>query len=258
MTKELPMQGPMQGLSKLTRLEAKILFLRDPVALLVALAVPIGILLVFGLPGFARDPAPELGGQRPIDTVLPSIALAISVGVLAITVLPGYLAIYREKGILRRLSTTPASPAMLLTAQVAVNLAMAVAALVLVLAIGAVWLGMAMPASVGWFVVAFLLGTAALFAVGLLIAAVAPTAKTANAIGMLVFFPSLFLAGAWLPKHLMPDLLSRIGDLSPLGAFRESVQDAWVGTTPDPVHLVALAVVAVVAGTAAAKLFRWE
>ncbi|HYJ71260.1 MAG TPA: ABC transporter permease, partial [Actinomycetota bacterium] len=107
----------MQGLAKLTKLEAKVLFLRDPVVLLVALAVPIGILLVFGLPGFARDPAPELGGQRPIDTVLPSIALAISVGVLAISALPGYLAIYREKGILRRLSTTPASPAMLLIAQ---------------------------------------------------------------------------------------------------------------------------------------------
>jgi ABC-2 type transport system permease protein len=248
----------MQGLAKLTKLEAKVLFLRDPVVLLVALAVPIGILLVFGLPGFARDPAPELGGQRPIDTVLPSIALAISVGVLAISALPGYLAIYREKGILRRLSTTPASPAMLLIAQVAVNLAMLVAALVLVLGIGAAWLDMAMPASVGWFVVAFGLGAAALFAVGLVIAAVAPTARAANAIGLLVFFPSLFLAGAWLPKYEMPAWLSRIGDLSPLGAFREAVQDAWVGTTPDPVHLVALAVVTVVAGTAAAKLFRWE
>ena len=78
------------------------------------------------------------------------------------------------------------------------------AALVLVLAVGAAWLDMAMPASVGWFAVAFLLGTAALFAVGLVIAAVAPTARAANAIGMLVFFPSLFLAGAWLPKYLMP------------------------------------------------------
>ena len=239
----------MQALAKLTRLEAKVLFLRDPVAMLVALAVPIGILLVFGLPGFARGPAPELGGQRPIDTVLPSIALAISVGVLAI---------YREKGILRRLSTTPASPALLLGAQVAVNLAMAVAALVLVLAIGAAWLGMAMPASPGWFVVAFLLGTVALFAAGLLIAAVAPTATAANAIGMLAFFPSLFLAGAWLPRHQLPELLSRLGDLTPLGAFRESVQDAWVGSPPDPVHLVALAVAAVVAGLAATKLFRWE
>jgi ABC-2 type transport system permease protein len=147
---------------------------------------------------------------------------------------------------------------MLLIAQVAVNLAMLVAALVLVLGIGAAWLDMAMPASAGWFVVAFVLGAAALFAVGLVIAAVAPTARAANAIGMLVFFPSLFLAGAWLPKYEMPAWLSRVGDLSPLGAFREAVQDAWVGTTPDPVHLVALAVVAVVAGTAAAKLFRWE
>jgi ABC-2 type transport system permease protein len=248
----------MPGLSKLTAIEAKVLFLRDPVVLLVALAVPIGILLVFGLPGFARQPDPALGGQRPIDTVLPSIALAISVGVLAISALPGYLAIYREKGILRRLSTTPVSPATLLVAQVAVNLAMAVVATALVLAVGATWLGMAMPASVGWFAVAFLLGVASLFALGLVIAAVAPTARAANAIGMLAFFPLLFLAGAWLPKHQMPALLSRIGDLSPLGAFREAVQDAWVGATPEPVHLAAMLVMTVVAGLAAAKLFRWE
>jgi len=78
----------MHGLAKLTRLEAKVLFLRDPVTMLVALAVPLGILLVFGLPGFARDPAPELGGQRPIDTVLPSVAMATNVGVLAISALP--------------------------------------------------------------------------------------------------------------------------------------------------------------------------
>ena len=183
----------MHGLANLTRIEAKVLFLRDPVVLLVALAIPIGSLLVFGLPGFARDPP----GHGP--------------GGLALT-----------------------------------------------LGVGAAWLGMAMPASVGWFALAFTLGTAALFAVGLLIAAVAPTARAANAIGLLAFFPSLFLAGAWLPKHQMPAWLSRIGDLTPLGAFREAVQDAWVGTTPAAAHLLAMAVVAVVAGVTAAKLFRWE
>jgi ABC-2 type transport system permease protein len=168
----------MQALAKLTRLEAKVLFLRDPVATAGrarrAHRHPAGVRRARLRP----LPAPELGGQRPIDTVLPSIALAISVGVLAI---------YREKGILRRLSTTPASPALLLGAQVTVNLAMAVAALVLVLAIGAAWLGMAMPASPGWFVVAFLLGTVALFAVG-----------------MLAFFPSLFLAGPGCPSTRCP------------------------------------------------------
>jgi ABC-2 type transport system permease protein len=248
----------MRGLAKLMTIEARVLFLRDPVWLLVAMAVPVGILLVFGLPGFAREPAAELGGRRPIDTVLPSVALAINVGVLAISALPVYLATYREKGILRRLSTTPASPAMLLAAQVAVNLAMALVVLALVLGIGAAWLGMAMPASVGWFAVAFTLGTVALFAVGLVIAAAAPTSRSANAVSMLVFFPSLFFAGVWLPKSQMPALLSRIGDLTPLGAFREAVQDGWVGTTPSALHLAALAAVAVIAGVAAAKLFRWE
>jgi ABC-2 type transport system permease protein len=248
----------VRGLAKLTTIEAKVLFLRDPVWLLVAMAVPIGILLVFGPPGFAREPAAELGGQRPIDTVLPSVALATNVGVLAISALPIYLATCREKGILRRLSTTPASPATLLVAQVAVNLAMALVVLALVLGIGATWLDMAMPASVGWFAVAFTLGTVALFAVGLAIAAAAPTTRSANAVGLLVFFPSLFFAGVWLSKHQMPELLSRIGDLTPLGAFREAVRDAWVGTTPSALHLVALAAVAVIAGAAAAKLFRWE
>jgi ABC-2 type transport system permease protein len=77
---------------------------------------------------------------------------------------------------------------------------MALVALALTLGVGAAWLGMAMPASVGWFALAFALGTAALFAVGLVIAAVAPTARAANAIGMLAFFPSLFLAGPGCPS----------------------------------------------------------
>ena len=48
----------MRGLAKLTAIEAKVLFLRDPVVLLVALAVPIGILLVFVvLAGFSIGPA---------------------------------------------------------------------------------------------------------------------------------------------------------------------------------------------------------
>jgi len=55
----------MRGLANLTRIEAELLFLRDPVVLLVALAVPIGILLVFGLPGFAATPRPSWAASGP-------------------------------------------------------------------------------------------------------------------------------------------------------------------------------------------------
>ena len=61
---------------------------------------------------------------------------------------------------------------------------------------------------------------------------------------------TLGVGAAWL-SMAMPAWRSRIGDLTPLGAFREAVQDAWVGATPAAAHLLAMAVVAVVAGVTA-------
>ena len=62
------------------------------------------------------EPDPALGGQRWIDLFVPSL-LVITLGTLGIQTLPIRLATYREKGVLRRLSTTPAHPVRLLAAQ---------------------------------------------------------------------------------------------------------------------------------------------
>jgi ABC-2 type transport system permease protein len=55
-----------------------------------------------------------------IDLYVP-IMIAFVLAMLAISVLPTYLATYREKGILRRLSTTPVQPSGLLLAQLAMG-----------------------------------------------------------------------------------------------------------------------------------------
>jgi ABC-2 type transport system permease protein len=36
------------------------------------------------------------------------------------------------------------------------------------------------------------------------------------------------------------------------------MQDAWTGTGPRPLHLAVMAVIAIAAGTVAARAFRWE
>ena len=106
------------------RTEAK-LVLREPIGIGFSLVLPLVLLLVFGLPDSAREPDPNLDGKVPIDTVMPSMALALSFGMLAIFMLPGFMTDYRARGILRRLSTTPVHPAKLLGAQLIVQAAIA-------------------------------------------------------------------------------------------------------------------------------------
>lgn len=245
----------MNALSKLVAVEAK-LFLREPVSLFFVFALPLGLMLVFGLP--QRGATADDGGQHTELTFLPALALALTIGMLALFTLPMALGIYRERGVLRRLATTPVHPALLLIAQVVVNLAMGVAGAV-VTAIGVRFLlDQPAPANVPAFVLAFLLGVACLFALGLLIAALAPSARAAQSIGPALFFPLLFLAGAWLPRDQMPTVLARIGDYSPLGATVDTLAATWAGESPALPQLLALAVTAVLGSVLATRFFRWE
>jgi ABC-2 type transport system permease protein len=236
--------------------EAK-LVLREPIGMAFSLLLPLVLLLVFGAPGAARRPDPNLDGKIPIDTVMPSLALALSFGMLAIFMLPGFMSDYRSRGILRRLSTTPMHPAKLLGAQLIVQAAIALASLPLVFALGAT-LGMDAPHDPLALALALAVGGAALFSLGALVAALAPDPRLGWVYSAVVFFPSLFLAGVWLPKEQMPDWLARLGDFTPLGGFRTSVQDAWTGQGLDPLILLALAAVAVMVSATAARVFRWE
>src|SRR5262245_25268110 len=111
----------MSALAKLITTESK-LFIREPVGAFFTLAFPAVLVLVLGstIPAF-REPAEDIGGQRPIEVYLP-ITLAMAIATVTMLTLLATLSAYREKGVLRRLSATPVSPAMLLGAQLVVNL----------------------------------------------------------------------------------------------------------------------------------------
>jgi ABC-2 type transport system permease protein len=106
------------------------------------------------------------------------------------------------------------------------------------------------------FAVAFLLGMSALFALGLLVAAVAPTPGIATAMFVPLFVLVMFLGGVYLPRMLLPEFLIRIGDYTPPGV--QALLDAWSGTPPQPAQLAVMGLITILAGTAAARRFRWE
>lgn len=247
----------MSALATLTKTEAR-LFARDPMSLFWGLAFPAVLLAVIGLvfPG-AQDPSPDLGGARLVDLYAP-VVLGFALATLGISVLPVILATSRERGVLRRLATTPVHPARMVVAQLLVHLAVAVVAGILAVAIGVAFLGVTMPGNLPGFILAFLLGAASLFGVGLLIGALAPTASSAQGIGLAVYFPLLFFAGVYFPREVMSDGLRTISDLTPSGAAVQALSETWAGSAPGVPSLLVMAAFAIVTALVAMRFFKWE
>ncbi|GAA4569600.1 ABC transporter permease [Planotetraspora kaengkrachanensis] len=246
------------GLGRLAAVESR-LFLREPLAVFFAIGLPAALLLILGsaIPGF-RDASPELGGLRPVDAQLPGMMVLLSVATLALSTLPTALVVYRERGVLRRMSTTPVQPVVLLAVQLAINAVVAVVATTLTLVSGHLVLDMPFPRALLGFTVVVVLGAVAMFALGLFLAAVAPNSRIVQGVGAGTLFPLLFFAGMWLPRDLMPEALRRVSDFTPTGAFGQGLVGTLGGHTPSALHLAVMAGWAVVAVIAATRTFRWQ
>lgn len=247
---------PPRALRRLVLTEAK-LALREPAGLVWGVGLPVLLLVIFGrLPTF-KQPKSRLGDLAPLTVYLP-ILLAMVLAMLALLAMPGLLAGYREQGVLRRMAATPASPLLVLAAQLAVNLVLALIALGLMLGIGAGAFGLGLPRQPAGFALTLALTAPALFSLGLCIAAVVPTWRVGQAVGGAVFFPLQFFAGLWVPRQVMPSGLRDVSDFTPLGAAVGALQDSIAGSFPTAKALLVMAGYAVVFGCLAVRWFSWE
>jgi ABC-2 type transport system permease protein len=228
---------------------------REPLVLAFGLAFPIVLLVVMGLATDGADT--NLGGLTLIEAYVP-ILVAFNLAMLGISAMPSALASYRERGVLRRMATTPVPPWRMLASQLAVHCTIGTCAVIGVLLVSRLAFDVPLPGSALGFALAFVLTAAPMLAIGLVIASVAPTSRTASAIGTFTWFPLMFFAGLWIPRAAMGDTLRSISDLTPLGAGVGALQDAMAGTFPDVGHLAVMAAWAVAAAVVATRLFRWE
>jgi ABC-2 type transport system permease protein len=252
----LPPQAPRAAFGALVKGEF-LLAWRTPNGLAVGLGLPVLLLVVYGLLPPFHQSLSDLGGLTLFEVYFP-VLIALVIAALGFNSLPSPLATYREQGILRRLSTTPVPPAWVLGAQLVVNLALAVLAMLILVVVGMAAFGLAGPRSAGGLVLAILLAIAAIFALGLCIAAVARGAQMATVLGGLSFVALMFFAGLWVPRAAMPGVLRDVSDWTPLGAAVEAIQAALQTGFPPVRALLVLAAYAVVFGWLAVRFFRWE
>ncbi|MGA3524356.1 ABC transporter permease [Melissospora conviva] len=254
----------MPALLKMVKVETR-LFLRDSATVMFGVLFPTGLLLGLGAIPALRESSPETGELRSIDIWAPT-ALVFGLVMIAVQHVPAIIATYRERGILRRLSTTPAHPRLVLLAQMIVAFASVVVSAALMIFLAWAVLDIAPPERPLEFVVAFVVGYAALLGIGMISAAVARTSSAANQIGTFLFVALMFFGGAFLPRVLMPDVLREAGEFIPPGL--QALTAAWsaeagevtatAGGQPFWLQIAMMAGIALMASAVAAKLFRWE
>jgi ABC-2 type transport system permease protein len=254
----------MRGYLAMTRAEFR-LFVREPFSIVFVLAFPLMMMMLLAAV-FGNDQADahdvENGmlvwrGVTPANYYT-AASVAVIIAALGLMTLPINLAGYRERGILRRLRASSVSAWILVSAQLTLAL--------LTFAAGALLMGLVawlaydamLPKDAIGVVVALLLGTAAFGGIGLLLATVVRSSRSAQGIGLLLFFGMWLISGTAPPRAVLPSGLRDVGGVLPLSPLVTAVQDPWFGFGWSGTDLAVLAAYAVGAGVPALWFFRWD
>jgi ABC-2 type transport system permease protein len=243
------------ALRAMLKSEARLLA-RNPGVVIWSAVLPVVAAIVLACIPAVREPSKDFGGLSFFHVYQPILVL-FALTLLAVQSLPDVLTRYREMGVLKRLRTTPASPALLLFAQLALTLIVSVTCTLLMTVVPAL-VGASWPRNVVGFVLAYLLAAWALLGLGLLIGSLFRNAKVAAGFGTLLFFILEFFAGLWLQRPNMPVWMRHISDFTPSGAGAQALTDAAVGHWPQLLHLGVLAAWGAAMSIASVRLFSWE
>jgi ABC-2 type transport system permease protein len=247
----------MKSLLKMTWMEAK-LFLREPASAFFTLVFPLLYLFLFGIIS-GNEPTPQFGGQRTIDASIPGLTAVIicTTGLMSTTMT---MATYREKGVLRRLRTTPVSPLVVLVAQVIVIFAMTALGMVLLVAAGILVYHVRFEGNALSVLAGFILSSLSFFGIGFTLAGIMPTVRSAWVVAMVLLYPMMFLSGAFFTVDILPAAVKTISTFMQLTYVVNLLRGLWAGQ-PWGDHLLdaeVLAGVLVLGIIISAKTFRWE
>jgi len=242
-------------LGRMAWLELK-LFLREPLTVLFALALPLTILFVMGGVFGNESTAEVYRGVGAMNYYVPAyVALvAASVGLIS---LPTHLAANRESGVLKRYHASGVPAWTIAGSQVAVTFVITAVSAGVLVAVATPMHDVVAPESLPLVLAGFVAGTLSFAALGVFLGAVLPSARAAQALGVLLWFVMLMVGGAGPPPEVLSGAMGTMGDLTPLRHTINVMQDGWLALDPGYSWLVVV-VITLISGGLAVRLFRWE
>ena len=243
----------LRTVSLLTTMELRLLR-REPGVLVALIGFPaVTVLVIAGV--FGSTPDPEFGGLVPSEHYVVGY-LGVVLAAMGLITLPVMIAERRERGVLRRYTSSGVGGGVLVGSHAAVGAIVGTAASALVLLVGGLVYGVPAPADPVATVAWFLAGLACFIAIGGALGVLMPSARVAAAVGNLLFVPMFLLGGGGPPREVMTGPMQTISDVMPLSHIVGGLRQSWLGATDDPQALWWPVVVAVVSVVVAVRTMR--
>jgi ABC-2 type transport system permease protein len=196
-----------------------------------------------GEPPFIRSAETSILARkfRFIEFFVPGI-IAMSVMTSSLSGAVNMNAELRQKGVIRKLSTTPITRTDWILSNILYQFLLAVIATVAILVVS--YAVFSVRLQINAWLLAFLVAEVFAFGgMGMILARVAKEAESATAAGNFIMFPMMFLSGSFFPLELMPGFLQAIARILPLYYVNEGLRAAMVSVD----HAAALRYAAMIA-----------
>jgi ABC-2 type transport system permease protein len=247
----------LRVLLRMTWVEAKLL-VREPVTLVFSFAFPVLVLVLLGgIFGGQRMDSGDYAGLKMMDWYVPGY-IALVIAAIGTVSIPVHVSTYRERGVLRRFRASGVSEWVLLGSQFLVGLGTCLIGGLVIGVLGVFAYGAVAPVDPAGVALGFVVAVFAFSAIGVLIASLAPTARAAQGVGLLIWFIMMFVSGTSAPPDILPDWMLALGKSLPLYHTVVALVDPWNGFGLNLLRVVIVGGIGLATTLMAAALFRWE
>lgn len=246
----------MKTLKAMYKTEVK-MSIREFSGVLFGVMLPLGLIILLGI----------LYGEQMVEgenysKLQLSVAAVLTIGVCATGLMgiPINLSGYREKKLLKRFEVSPTTPILIIMVQFLSNLTFALISTGLVVGVSILFFRYKMLGSLIWFVLGYLTVIFCIYAIGMMIASVAPSVKVSNLLSTILYFPMFFLSGATVPYEIMPKGLQAVADIMPLTHGIKLLKQITLGGSIDDLwqSFALLLAIGIICTIISVKTFRYD
>lgn len=236
-------------------------FWRDPQSVFFTVALPIVFLVIFA--GIFGNETLESRGNLKVSTYYVPGIVALGVMSAGFVGLAISIVEQRERGILKRLRSTPLPRGIYIGGRAGTAAALSLLVTVALVLVGRVAYGVRVPgAALPGLLVTLVLGTACFACLGFAVSGIIRSANSAPAVMNGIALPLQMISGVFFPIDQLPDGLLHVAQVFPVYHLAQGLLDGFDPAGPAAGfgwdHLAVLAAWTIAGLALAARTFRWE